>query len=136
MDYRERSEREDYRDKDRGRDRDRDRGERGASSRVPEPSTSRRSRSRERDDGGRRRKDGDRRRDRPAVDEFGRVVNFDREKSMSPDRPRKFDPRNLRRSETPEPEAEVAMKEAPRLKNEHLFQVTILWSCFSKGACL
>ena len=42
---------------------------------------------------------------------------------MSPDRPRKFDPRKLRRSETPEPEPEVAVKEAPRLKNEHLFQV-------------
>ena len=115
MDYRERGERDNYRDKERGRDRDR-------ATRAPEPSTSRRSRSRERDDG-RRRKDGDRR--RPAVDEFGRVINYDREKSMSPDRPRKFDPRKLRRSETPEPEVEAAVKEAPRLKNEHLFQVTV-----------
>ena len=44
MDYRERGERDNYRDKERGRDRDR-------ATRAPEPSTSRRSRSRERDDG-------------------------------------------------------------------------------------
>jgi hypothetical protein len=114
MDYRERSERDDFRDKDRVRDRDR------PAPRAPEPSSSRRSRSRDRDDG-RRRKDG--RRERAvAVDEFGRVINYDREKSMSPDRPRKFDPRKLRRSESPEAEQEV-MKEAPKLKNEHLFQV-------------
>jgi hypothetical protein len=72
-DYRERSERDDYREKERGRDR----GERDRPvARAPEP-PARRSRSRERDDG-RRRKDGDRRRDRPAVDEFGRVINYDR----------------------------------------------------------
>lgn len=117
MDYRERSERDEYRDKDRGRERDR------PPPRAPEPSTSRRSRSRDRDDG-RRRKDGERRH-KTAVDEFGRVINYDREKSMSPDRPRKFDPRKLRRSESPEVDQEAVIKEAPRLKNEHLFQVFV-----------
>ncbi len=58
------------------------------------------------------------------------LAHLFREKSMSPDRPRKFDPRKLRRSETPEPEPEVAVKEAPRLKNEHLFQVEQSTSLF------
>ena len=68
-DYRERVERDDFRDKDRGRDRDR-------APPPPPPPPSRRSRSRDREDG-RRRKD-DRRRDRPAIDEFGRVIDYGR----------------------------------------------------------
>ena len=63
MDYRSsRSKESDYRDRERDRDyRDRDRD---------------RSRSRSYDKDDRRKKD--RRRDRPAVDEFGRVINYDR----------------------------------------------------------
>ena len=95
---RSRSPRPSRRSRSRSRSRDRERKHRGSRSR---------SRSRDRKDKKSKkskRSNSELRGDRPEYDEFGRLIDYTRQKSESPVRSRRkeFDPRTLRRSESPD----------------------------------
>lgn len=116
-DYRERGDRDRKdRDRDRSRSRSRDRKDRSRSRsrdrKKKDKKRGSRSRSRSRSP---KRKEKKKREEKVEVDEFGRVIDHRREKSRSPDRGRpKFDPRTIRRSESPERDAmETAEEELP-----------------------
>ncbi|EKX52887.1 hypothetical protein GUITHDRAFT_101339 [Guillardia theta CCMP2712] len=74
--------------------------------------------------GGRRRRDN-----RPELDEFGRVIDYSRERSVSPDRDRrKFDPRSIRRSESPD--RDIEPEPAKEVDAPNPFQVESIFTEF------